>query len=264
MKNKHFLEGRGFKLEVAWSKKSDGPMNLIGKEFDGNPISYATGLFGFFSSHEAGDRERLANRAAFLKRALDVSPANTAVPKPLHGTDIRYVEYHNSVIEDLPCDGLITDMFGFALTMTFADCPTLVVMDGNVPFFAVAHCGWRGVAGGIVEKTVGKVNGFGSYSKESLQVLIAPGIRGCCFEVGPDVATQIEGKPHVGRVFLDLPTEIIARLISVGVPQGNIKFIDTCTKCGVDSKSGKPVYWSYRRDKKSDPLDANMLAAVLR
>ena len=47
-------------------------------------------------------------------------------------------------------DGHVTDLEGLGLLVLVADClPVALAGDGRV---AMLHCGWRGLAGGIVER----------------------------------------------------------------------------------------------------------------
>ncbi len=249
----HLLPGEFGTAEVYWTTKKDGPMNIIGREFPIDPV------LGF--SKEAGDQERLANRGEFLKR-IGIDPLMTAVPKLKHGAAIKFANEHNRFIEDLTCDGLLTDRRGFALTMTFADCPSVVLYDGDSRLLMVLHAGWKGIAAGIIENAVSTMHQFGAH-RSRITAFIGPSIRRCCYEVGPEVATAVDGIPHehAQKVYIDLPDIIMARLGARGIPPERVTATADCAKCAVDNKTGKPLYFSYRRDKKNDPLDAGMLVA---
>jgi len=96
------------------------------------------------------------------------------------------------------------------------------------------HCGWRGLAAGIVARGAEAVGGT--------HAAIGPGIGPCCYEVGDDVldafADQGDGIA-TGRM-LDLP-EVARRLLAqAGVE--NIESADLCTRCEQD------LFFSHRRD----------------
>jgi YfiH family protein len=250
---------RQFNLHIAWSTRDDGPMNLIGKEYFAIPPDIEA-----FKYPEAGDAERRANRAAFLSR-LEKSNIAQVVPKLVHGAEARYVSAPNAYLEDLQCDALTSDTPNLALTVGFADCVPVCLFDPAASCYAVIHAGWRGIAAGIVENTMSQMLSLGAH-RSHLQVFIGPGARKCCYEVSPEVATAVDGLPHVGHLKIDLPDMVLARLVACGVPVENVREEGSCTICAtvVDSKNiKKPLYYSYRREKKSDPLDTSMLVAWL-
>lgn len=260
------LPGEKFNAHVNWSTRDDGPMNIIGREF---PLPTPPGAPDIFPGHiavadlrlnvPAGDTERLANRASFLSR-IGLEPSQTAIPKLVHGADIKYVTEHNAYVEDLVGDGMVTDRAKFALTIGFGDCPSIVLFDGTSGALALIHAGWRGIAGGIVEKAVGTMMSFGA-QKHRIQAFIGPGVRKCCYELDPVTASSVDGIAHQGHVHVDLQLIIGMRLAVQGVPTENIKAEEACTSCAtVDSKEGKkPLYYSYRREKSLDPLNTGMM-----
>jgi copper oxidase (laccase) domain-containing protein len=97
------------------------------------------------------------------------------------------------------------------------------------------HCGWRPLAGGIIEKAVARFD-------RPPAAAVGPGIGGCCYEVGPEVAERFADVPGAldGRM-LDLRRVIAARLEAAGV--GEVEHLDRCTSCEPD------LYFSHRRDR---------------
>lgn len=244
------LPGERFNAHVHWSTCADGPMNIIGREFH----------TGDFINGPAGDSERLANRASFLSR-IGLEPSQTAIPKLVHGADIKYVTDHNPYVEDLIGDGMVTDRAKFALTVGFGDCPSIVLFDGTSGALCLIHAGWKGIAGGIVEKAVSTMMSFGA-QKYRIQAFIGPGVRKCCYELDPETASKVDGIAHQGHVHVDLQTIIAMRLVVRGVPAENIMSEEKCTCCAtVVDKQGaeKPLYFSYRREKSLDPLNTGMM-----
>ena len=106
-----------------------------------------------------------------------VSPAQAHGPRVV-GT-AEYVRDH----EGSPCDGLTLHPLidrGLAALLLFADCVP-VVLAGEVDM-AVAHGGWRGILGGIVQQAGRAMIGPPGTA------VIGPSIGPCCFEVGEEVA----------------------------------------------------------------------------
>jgi YfiH family protein len=121
-----------------------------------------------------------------------------------------------------------------ALLVLVADClPVALVSSDRV---AMLHCGWRGLAGGIVERAL---EGFDS--DEPVAAAIGPGIGPCHYEVGPEVLEAFADLDGVadGRM-LDLKAVAAAKLRAGGVAR--VHDVDRCTYC----EPG--VFFSHRRD----------------
>lgn len=138
-------------------------------------------------------------------------------------------------------DALITRRAGLALCVAVADCvPVLLAAQDRI---AAVHAGWRGIAAGIVPRTLEALDGSGE-----LSAWIGPAIGACCYEVGDDVAARVArvSGPEVvrprerDRPHLDLRRAVELQLAGGGV--GSVRRIDECTRC-------RPaLLWSYRRD----------------
>ena len=113
-----------------------------------------------------------------------------------------------------------------------ADClPVAVAGDGGV---AMLHCGWRGLAAGIVER--------GSAEVGARAAAIGPGIGPCCYEVGEEVLDAFGGLGDgiaTGRM-LDLP-EVARRLLAAAGVE-SVESADLCTSCNPE------LFFSHRRD----------------
>lgn len=112
-----------------------------------------------------------------------------------------------------------------------ADCvPVAMVGPGGV---AMAHCGWRGLAGGIVATAVEAV--------DAEAAAIGPGIGPCCYEVGQEVLSEFADLEGVadGRM-LDLPAVAAALLARAGVSASESAGL--CTSCHPE------LFYSHRRD----------------
>ena len=113
-----------------------------------------------------------------------------------------------------------------------ADCYPVALSDGGQA--AMLHCGWRPLAGGILEKALASF-------PSTPAAAVGPGIGGCCYEVGHEVLESfaaIEGAAS-GRM-LDLRTVISAKLAAAGVT--DVQHVDHCTSCE------PALYFSHRRD----------------
>jgi YfiH family protein len=129
-------------------------------------------------------------------------------------------------------DGHLTDQHGLGLLVLAADCYPVALSDGRRA--AMLHCGWRPLAGGIIERAV-------AHFDEPPAAAVGPGIGGCCYEVGLEVLERFDDVPGAadGRM-LDLRRVIEARLDAAGVT--DVEHLDCCTSCHPD------LYFSHRRD----------------
>jgi len=144
-------------------------------------------------------------------------------------------------------DALVTDTEGLLLTLFFADCLPILLADPVRQVVAVAHAGWRGLVGGVIENTIAAmVEGFGVRA-EDMTAAVGPGIGTCCFEVGPEVAERFPAahviRGEIGQSHVDLPGAARQRLQEAGVPADRIVVCEDCTACHTDR------YFSHRREE---------------
>jgi YfiH family protein len=183
-----------------------------------------------FSTRSAGSAKE---SHAPLATALGIEPERVAVNRQVHGAELRVHDPAGAEIAAIPdADGHVIASQGVAGLVYTADClPVAVAGPGGV---AMLHCGWRGLAAGIVARGVAAV--------DATQAAIGPGIGPCCYEVGEEVldafATAGEGVAS-GRM-LDLP-EVARRLLrQAGVEE--IESAGLCTCCEEE------LFYSHRRD----------------
>ncbi len=186
--------------------------------------------------------DRVTRNRALLAQGIGLEPDAIAMGWQVHGTELARWEgppeadragYANPGARLDEVDGHVTDADGLGLMVLVADClPVALAGDGKV---AMLHCGWRPLAGGIVQRAL-------DMFAEPPAAAVGPGIGQCCYEVGEEVLEQfadVEGAAD-GRM-LDLRTVAEARLRAGGVTE--IQHVDLCTSCRPD------LFFSHRRDK---------------
>ncbi len=169
---------------------------------------------------------------------------NLATAKQIHSDRVLLVESAGPQGEG---DALISNRPGVGLAIRTADCLPILMADRRTRVVAAVHAGWRGVVSEIVSKTVHAMcQGFDSKPKD-LVVAIGPGIGGCCFEVGPEVAVQFAPfLPELdlsGRAKIDLVETTCRQLRRNGVSEGQISTSGLCSYCNPE------LFESYRRDR---------------
>jgi YfiH family protein len=185
------------------------------------------------------NRERAAE-------ALGFTAAQIVTAEQVHGGKVAAVTDADAGTTKPAVDGLVTNTPGLLLALFFADCVPVLFVDPEHRAVGVAHAGWRGMVGGILEETVAAMRKSFGTRPETLLAAIGPCIGRCCFEVGAEVAAEFPNETVIGtewpRPHVDLVTAAENRLMSAGIPPGSIARADECTSCLPDR------YFSYRRD----------------
>jgi YfiH family protein len=189
-----------------------------------------------------------ANRAK-LGAALGDMRRPRVFVRQVHGGDVRVVTQPPAPGEEPPeADALFTDRTDVFLALCFADCMPVLFFDPVQRAVGVAHAGWRGLQGGILENTVrAMTEAFGTDPK-TLQAAIGPHIGVCCYEVGDDVAKHFEDVPRAvrtdeqGRKFLNLTRVARRQLDGAGLNPEHVNISAPCTSCFVDA------YFSHRAE----------------
>lgn len=129
---------------------------------------------------------------------------------------------------------------GEAAAVRVADCWPVVVADPSTSRAVVAHCGWRGAAGGLAGDSVRALLAGGSDPRD-LWAVCGPGISAESFEVGAEVAavfpSQFHARTRKGSLSVDLGAFLRADLEAAGVAGERIRFDsrDTMTDSALHS-----------------------------
>lgn len=135
----------------------------------------------------------IENRAR-LRSALQLA-REPAWLEQVHGTEVARIEQAQGV----PCaDASWTDRAATALAILTADCLPVLFADDAGTCVAAAHAGWRGLAAGVLEKTVQQL----PVPPSTLSAWLGPAIGPDSFEVGPEVrAAFVQHHPDAARAF---------------------------------------------------------------
>ncbi|MBI4744382.1 MAG: peptidoglycan editing factor PgeF [Actinobacteria bacterium] len=146
-------------------------------------------------------------------------------------------------------DGLITNLKNVPLTLFFADCVPVVMVDKHNFVAGIAHAGWKGTYEEISKKMLVEITGEYNSAFSEISVFIGPSIGSCCYEVDESLSDAFKRKfKGVGlknKRNLDLAEINKYQLIELGVLEENILSLDICTSCNSD------LFFSHRRDKKT-------------
>jgi YfiH family protein len=193
------------------------------------------------------DGSAVGENRSRLATSLGLDPERIAIGLQVHGAELAthsqaplrcsFSSHSEQKAQgrqvDLPeVDGHVTAEPNLALLVFVADClPVALVGPGGV---AMLHCGWRGLAAGIVAR--------GAAAVGATHAAIGPGIGPCCFEVGDEVIDAFAGLGEgigSGRM-LDLPE--VARRLLAAAGVGEVESAGLCASCEPE------LFFSHRRD----------------
>jgi polyphenol oxidase len=183
--------------------------------------------------------EAVVENRGRLAAALRLDPDRIPIALQVHGADLvshagpQRPSPFARPGSDLPsADGHLVAEPGLAPLVFVADClPVALHGPGGV---AMLHCGWRGLAGGIIAA--------GAEAIGATDAAIGPGIGVCCYEVGEKVLEAFAdlGDGVAERRMLDLAEVARRQLRGAGVER--IDSAGLCTSCEVE------LFFSHRRD----------------
>lgn len=158
-----------------------------------------------------------------------------AVGRQVHGTGVAVAERPAAgglwIVGE--ADGLCTDAPGILLAVTAADCVPVYVADLESGALALLHAGWRGAAGGVLERGLEALARLRGTAAASCAVHLGPAICGACYEVGPDVLSRF-GLAGRGPAGLDLRAWLAAEAVRLGVQRAAVSVSAWCTSCDRD------------------------------
>lgn len=171
--------------------------------------------------------------------------------RQVHGSKVLVLD-NGLVDEGREADAIYTRATDIACGVLTADCLSVFFCDDEGQEIAVAHAGWRGLAGGVLQNTLAQFDA----DPANILAWIGPGIGPCHFEVGADVRdafldmdiAEIDNEEGIlfqdsetpGKWMADLYGLAKIILASQGIRQ--VYGEPICTWCEFDR------FYSYRRD----------------
>jgi polyphenol oxidase len=230
---------------VEWRER-DG-VRWLEAELPGARAAFSTRVGGVSEApYEAlnvavltGDEpDRVGENRRRLAESLERDPGGVVMGRQVHGTELRRHEspqesrvYAEVVKSPDEVDAQATSNRDLTPLVMVADCLPVAMVGARG--IAMAHCGWRGLAGGIAGEAAGAV--------EAEAAAIGPGIGPCCYEVGEEVLSAFADLDGVARGrMLDLTAVATTLLERAGV--SSIESSGLCTSCNPE------LFYSHRRD----------------
>lgn len=201
---------------------------------------------GSFASLNLGTRvgddpAAVEHNRAILRSRL---PADPVWLQQVHGTEVVDAESAGGLPR---ADGAVARTRHSVCAVLTADCVPVLLAHRSGAAVGIAHAGWRGLAGGVIERTLARM----AVPPEDVIAWLGPGIGPRAYEVGPDVYDAFVTRnpdaaaafePHGdGRFNADLHTLARRRLEAAGVAAVYGSGFCTYTDAG--------RFYSYRRER---------------
>ena len=188
--------------------------------------------------------------------AIGTTMEHTILSKQVHETTVRICTREDAgkglfSPRDYTADALVTQEADLPLVVFSADCGIILLHDPVQQAIGAIHAGWRGCAGGIVEKTVQSMTSVFQSNPADIRAAIGPCIGSCCFETDSDVPDAMrtalghDAEPYLhstgNKWHVDLAGLNRQWLLRAGIAATHIDVCGLCTMCRTD------LFWSHRK-----------------
>jgi len=119
------------------------------------------------------------------RRLRSILPAEPRWLSQVHGTAVAVQGAQRDPVPEA-ADAAITRERGVVCAVLVADCLPVLLADRHGTAVGVAHAGWRGLAAGVLERTVAAFDDIGVRAGD-LVAWLGPAIGPAAFEVGAEV-----------------------------------------------------------------------------
>jgi YfiH family protein len=170
----------------------------------------------------------------------------------VHGSEVVDLDVTSADFAAVPqADAALTGNVGVVCCVLVADCLPVLLADAAGRGVAVAHAGWRGLAGGVIQNTVQALRRRIGAAAAPLLAYLGPAIGPVHFVVGPEVrSAMLQRLPQAERAFVpDEPGRFRADLFELArqaLAQAGVQQVHGGGLCTV-SEPGR--FYSYRRDR---------------
>ncbi|MEE9301273.1 MAG: peptidoglycan editing factor PgeF [Alphaproteobacteria bacterium] len=225
---------------------------------------------GVFQSLNCGfgsgdDLEAVRENRSRAAQHLGVAAQALCTPYQSHSDQALVVDEPWPPDDAPKADALVTRRPGIAIGVLTADCAPVLLVDPEVPVVGVAHAGWRGALGGILEAALAAMIGEGA-RPERIAALIGPCIGRDSYEVGPEFHARFLAEDPGNEGFFrparraehhlfDLAAYVAGRLTGQGIA--------AVAATERDTFSDDLRFFSYRRSQRQGaPGYGRLLSAI--
>ena len=211
--------------------------------------------------HVGDDPEKVLGNRKRLAATIGIPLNRFTIARQVHSGNVSIISEelrgrgcatHKDAIN--ATDAMVTNVPDICLIILVADCVPMLFFDPSKKVIGVAHAGWQGTLKFVALNTARAMEkAFGS-SPRDIMVGIGPSIGPCCYEVGPEVISQVEKVFHTkreyivkesrdGHAYFDLRKANLKQLLHAGIRRSNIEMAKLCTCHNTD------LFFSYRHQR---------------
>lgn len=196
-----------------------------------------------------GDSENdVFRNREILFNDLDIDISRSVFADQIHSTDVYKVEEVDigrgalNTQTAIQTDSFITNIKNVAIVIQTADCLSVVLYAKDKHAIANIHCGWKGLADGIIQNTIEAMIKNYAINPKDIYAYFGACIRANNFNVSESVASIFQ-QPIVKNCEFCVDLVLEARLIleKYGVVDIEDSYLD----------SHEERFYSYRRDNKT-------------
>lgn len=194
-----------------------------------------------------GDSDEIVAENRHRLRAF--LPAEPRWVHQVHGTAVAVHGRQEDGVAAV-ADAAVTCEPGVVCAVLTADCLPVLLADRRGNAVGVAHAGWRGLAAGVLERTVAEMKGLGADAPQ-LVAWLGPAIGPAAFEVGADVleAFRAAHRYHDAHFASGVPGKWYADLYGLARRQLEDCGVGFVAGGGFCTKSDAKRFYSWRRER---------------
>jgi YfiH family protein len=200
--------------------------------------------------HVGDSKKNVVENRQLLFSNLDLDINQLTTAEQVHGNlpaiiDENFVGRGAKAYEDsiLGADALVSALDNVSLSLFFADCVPIILVEPIKRYVTVIHAGWRGILGDIILKTISMLNNNFNARSHNLLAFIGPSIGECCYEVDESLMEKFRKKfdLSISGKRLDLSKFAERQLREEGILPEKIIGANLCTSCHND------MFFSFRK-----------------
>jgi hypothetical protein len=177
------------------------------------------------------------------RRLLSILPNRPKWLSQVHGN--RVSRHDGNASNQDAADAIVSSIPGQVCAVLTADCLPVLFTDKHARQVAVAHAGWRGLACGVLESTLGAMDA----RPGDIMAWLGPGIGPDRYEVGDDVHNAFISKsPIAERAFKKSGERWLANLYLLARQRLYEAGVENVYGGGYCTFSDSGRFFSYRRD----------------
>ncbi len=226
----------------------DALMTLRAGGVSSGPFGDKDGIGGFNVGLYTGDVPVCVNMNRQL--AAQLVPADPKWLKQVHGTEVVDAETAKPE-EEADASTAVTP--NTVCVVQVADCLPVLIAEKEGKAVAAVHCGWRSLAGGILQKTIQRLRERTGNPDAQFNAWFGPRIGDDDFETGAEVLEAMKAtisgaevafrEKENGQYLCSLTTLARMALLQVGV--------EDVVEARHSTYANAELFYSYRRDGKT-------------